>query len=451
MSSHNDVYYDAHIKTHQRHLLITWLESAKSEKIRAMKDSIVIPTKRYVVPTAAPVTPISVEITEEEKQNLRKKFEGINPSVSISESEIVNVLPTMDKNALSERFASIFHASLIRPSDDVSLSHISNSIGALISENLSSVAVATNKEQANTNKHNTFVYEIDKKKFENVRVGVLALSPIPTSEQIMTAISLDTTKFNDIHADTISLSSTPTAKQLGSAVSIDSKVFEDVHTYVTIPPTINFEENAAEINKLVKSCVSGVTLSKNIAPITKAVIPESVVSIKKENNASVLFAVQIPDVVAVPEQDAEDKKRLSEKFTDIYKVVTIPDKLSLQERIDKNRNAAQSCISQANILTSITIPTEAQNAVDTHCDIDDEKFASVTTTVEVPSMTVLPKLFIDGKKSIIGVPSLETLNDILNRNTIVRPDFSDVGQISVSLPRIIPMDFSDIFETLTTD
>ena len=127
MSSHNDVYYDAHIKTHQRHLLITWLESAKSEKIRAMKDSIVIPTKRYVVPTAAPVTPISVEITEEEKQNLRKKFEGINPSVSISESEIVNVLPTMDKNALSERFASIFHASLIRPSDDVSLSHISNS------------------------------------------------------------------------------------------------------------------------------------------------------------------------------------------------------------------------------------------------------------------------------------------------------------------------------------
>lgn len=451
MSSHNDVYYDAHIKTHQRHLLITWLESAKSEKIRAMKDSIVIPTKRYVVPTAAPVTPISVEITEEEKQNLRKKFEGINPSVSISESEIVNVLPTMDKNALSERFASIFHASLIRPSDDVSLSHISNSIGALISENLSSVAVATNKEQANTNKHNTFVYEIDKKKFENVRVGVLALSPIPTSEQIMTAISLDTTKFNDIHADTISLSSTPTAKQLGSAVSIDSKVFEDVHTYVTIPPTINFEENAAEINKLVKSCVSGVTLSKNIAPITKAVIPESVVSIKKENNASVLFAVQIPDVVAVPEQDAEDKKRLSEKFTDIYKVVTIPDKLSLQERIDKNRNAAQSCISQANVLTSITIPTEAPNAVDTHCDIDDEKFASVTTTVEVPSMTVLPKLFIDGKKSIIGVPSLETLNDILNRNTIVRPDFSDVGQISVSLPRIIPMDFSDIFETLTTD
>ncbi len=201
MSSHNDVYYDAHIKTHQRHLLITWLESAKSEKIRAMKDSIVIPTKRYVVPTTAPVTPISVEITEEEKRDFRKKFEGINSSVSISESEIeiVNVLPTMDKNALSERFASIFHALLIRPSDDVSLSHISNSIGALISDNLSSVSVATNKEQANTNKHNTFAYEIDKKKFANVRVGVSALSPIPTSEQIMAAISLDTSKFNDIY------------------------------------------------------------------------------------------------------------------------------------------------------------------------------------------------------------------------------------------------------------
>ena len=89
--------------------------------------------------------------------------------------------------------------------------------------------------------------------------------------------------------------------------------------------------------------------------------------------------------------------------------------------------------------------------MDTHCDIDDEKFASVTTTVEVPSRTVLPKLFIDGKKLIIGVPSLETLKDILNRNTIAQPDFSDVSQISVSLPRIIPMDFSDIFEALTTD
>ncbi len=453
MSSHNDVYYDAHIKTHQRHLLITWLESAKSEKIRAMKDSIVIPTKRYVVPTTAPVTPISVEITEEEKRDFRKKFEGINSSVSISESEIeiVNVLPTMDKNALSERFASIFHALLIRPSDDVSLSHISNSIGALISDNLSSVSVATNKEQANTNKHNTFAYEIDKKKFANVRVGVSALSPIPTSEQIMAAISLDTSKFNDIYADTISLSSTPTAEQLGSVVSIDSKILENAHTYVTIPSAIDFEENAAEMNKLVKSCASGVTLSKNIVPITRVVIPESVVSIKKENNASVLFAVQIPDAVVVPEQDAEDKKRLSEKFTDIYKIVAIPDKLSLQEQIDKNRNTAQSCISRANVLTSITVPAETKNAVDTHCDIDDEKFASVTTTVEVPSRTVLPKLFIDGKKLIIGVPSLETLKDILNRNTIAQPDFSDVSQISVSLPRIIPMDFSDIFEALTTD
>ena len=425
MSSHNDVYYEAHIKTHQRHLLITWLESAKSEKIRAMKDSIVIPTKRYVVPTVAPVTPISVETTEEEKRDFRKKFEGINSSVSISESEseIVNVFPTMDKNALSERFSSIFHASLICPSDDVSLSHIFNSIGALILDNLSSVSVATNKEHANINKHGTFAYEIDKKKFANVRVGVSALSPIPTSEQIMTAISLDTSKFNDIYADTISLSSIPTAEQFGSVVSIDSKILKNVHTYVTIPSAIDFEENAAEMNKLVKSCASGVTLSKNIAPITRVVIPESVVSIKKENNASVLFAVQIPDAVVVPEQDAEDKKRLSEKFTDIYKIVAIPDKLSLQEQIDKNRNTAQSCISRANVLTSITVPAETKNAVDTHCDIDDEKFSSVTTTVEVPSRTVLPKLFIDGKKSIIGVPSLETLKDILNRNTIAQPNF----------------------------
>ncbi len=451
MSSHNDVYYDAHIKTHQRHLLITWLESDKAEKIRAMKDSIVIPTERYIAPTVAHVTSISVEVTEEEKQRFRKKFEGINPTVSISESKIVNALPTMDKNALSESFASIFNASLIHPSNNVFLSHIPYSIGASISDNLSSLAIATNKKIANIHKHNTFAYEIEKKKFADVRVGISALSPIPTSEQIRSAISLDTSKFNDVHAEVILLSSVPTAEQLRSVVSVDSKIFEDAHTYVTIPSAINFEENATEMNKSVKSSASGVTLSKNIVPITKAVIPGNVVSIKKENNASVLIHVQTPDMIAVPEQEAEYKNRLSERFADIYKVVTIPDKLSLQKQIDKNRNAAQSCISQASVLTSITVPEETQNAVDTHCDIDDEKFASVITTVEVPSATILPKLSIDGKNSIIGAPSLETLKDILNRNTIDKPDFSDVGQISVSLPRIIPMDFSDIFETLTID
>ena len=36
--------YDAHILTHQRHMLISWLESAKSEKIKAVKKQVVIPT-----------------------------------------------------------------------------------------------------------------------------------------------------------------------------------------------------------------------------------------------------------------------------------------------------------------------------------------------------------------------------------------------------------------------
>lgn len=31
-------YYDAHIKTHQRYILLSWLESAKYEKIRRLKE-----------------------------------------------------------------------------------------------------------------------------------------------------------------------------------------------------------------------------------------------------------------------------------------------------------------------------------------------------------------------------------------------------------------------------
>ena len=32
-----EMNYDEHVKTHQRHVLISWLESAKSEKIKAVR------------------------------------------------------------------------------------------------------------------------------------------------------------------------------------------------------------------------------------------------------------------------------------------------------------------------------------------------------------------------------------------------------------------------------
>lgn len=67
-----ETYYDAHVKTHQRHILIEWLESAKNEKLRAVKEQTVIPTKKYNVPREVPEVPAIAGVTEEEKTVIAK-------------------------------------------------------------------------------------------------------------------------------------------------------------------------------------------------------------------------------------------------------------------------------------------------------------------------------------------------------------------------------------------
>ena len=51
-------YYDAHVKAHERYILLQWLEDAKTEKIKKLKEEpIATPTKKIDVP--------SPDITEE--------------------------------------------------------------------------------------------------------------------------------------------------------------------------------------------------------------------------------------------------------------------------------------------------------------------------------------------------------------------------------------------------
>ena len=68
------VYYDAHVRTYQRYLLLSWLESAKTERIREVKKQIIIPKAKVKVPDYVQDLLSMPQETEEEKEKIQKKF-----------------------------------------------------------------------------------------------------------------------------------------------------------------------------------------------------------------------------------------------------------------------------------------------------------------------------------------------------------------------------------------
>ena len=89
MNALNEGYYDEHIKSHQRHILVSWLESARSERIRAVKDKVKVHSVKVPVPHDV-IEPIYLpEHGEDEKAAMRRRFEGITTGVELPEA--VNV------------------------------------------------------------------------------------------------------------------------------------------------------------------------------------------------------------------------------------------------------------------------------------------------------------------------------------------------------------------------
>lgn len=452
MSSHNDVYYDAHIKTHQRHLLITWLESAKAEKIRAMKESIVIPTERYVAPVLTSMKPVSLEMTEKDKARFKKKFEGINTSISFENIAIDPTISTIEQKTLAKKFAGIFNVSLIHIDEATSITNIPDSVKATITLMFSRSSFGLGSFQPNSFEKIMPTCKLNEAKFANVQVDISSLSAFPTPEQITIATKISTSKFNSIHTDISPLSPLPNKAQIASAIKVDPIWFNDTQLSVEIPLAIDFSSSLTEIERMTANSAETVTLSKSIGSITKTVIPESVVSINNENNASVLVDIKVPDMPTLPEQNAEDKKIFSNKFADAHKTVSLPTRISLQEQIAKNNNLAQS----NTLLSKIGLPG-----------------------IYIPSATSIPELTI-AENSVaiasanaakkISVTQGSELTDFLNENRVdsnrfseimvdvSAPDIVDLTDVnasadlpSVSLPSISSMDFSEVFEALLID
>ena len=107
MNALNEVYYDEHIKSHQRHLLVSWLESARSERIRAVKDKVKVHSVKVPVPHDV-IEPIYLpEHGEDEKAAMRRRFEGIATGAELPEAVVLPEQSEDEKEAMLRRFEGI--------------------------------------------------------------------------------------------------------------------------------------------------------------------------------------------------------------------------------------------------------------------------------------------------------------------------------------------------------
>ena len=102
-----EMNYDEHVKVHQRHVLISWLESAKSEKIKAVKDSVKIRSIKVIAPTLDINMIAQPIISDELLQTINHRFDGIPTGVEVPSAVVVAEQTEEEAQAIKQRFDAI--------------------------------------------------------------------------------------------------------------------------------------------------------------------------------------------------------------------------------------------------------------------------------------------------------------------------------------------------------
>lgn len=102
-----EMNYDEHVKAHQRHVLITWLESAKSEKIKAVKDSVKIRSIKVIALTPDINMIAQPIISDELQQTINHRFDGIPTDVDVPSAVVVAEQTEQETQAIKQRFDGI--------------------------------------------------------------------------------------------------------------------------------------------------------------------------------------------------------------------------------------------------------------------------------------------------------------------------------------------------------
>ena len=102
-----EMNYDEHVKVHQRHVLISWLESAKSEKIKAVKDSVKIRSIKVIAPTLDINMIAQPIISDELLQTINHRFDGIPTGVEVPSAVVIAEQTEEEAQAIKQRFDGI--------------------------------------------------------------------------------------------------------------------------------------------------------------------------------------------------------------------------------------------------------------------------------------------------------------------------------------------------------
>ncbi len=104
MDGINDLCYDEHVKSYQRYVLISWLESAKSERIKAVKDKIKIHSVKVMVPENVSQMVEIPEQTEKENLAFQRRFADIPIGVALPKAVVVAERTEEEKQSIRQKF-----------------------------------------------------------------------------------------------------------------------------------------------------------------------------------------------------------------------------------------------------------------------------------------------------------------------------------------------------------
>jgi hypothetical protein len=419
MEQGQDVYYDAHVKTHQRHLLIQWLESAKSEKIRKLKDEIVIPEKRYVAPEISIEAPISIEPTEEEKKQFLEKFSGVYTPVTLpNEVNLSDATEEIHRDA-AESFSSIYIGSMVQ------------------------LPVQMNWDNWSANFLQSF-----HSRFDKLNLATLLPKNISASYgTVESKANLEARKFSNVfhHIEV------PNAISLAKSVEENATAIDQISITETLPRTISaptpihLTESIQKNKQTIEQVIAGVVLSKDVTiPLAGSTIPT--IAINKEKFTAVSVAVSVPSQVQIPGQTVEDKEAIAKKFEGVWKPTTLPQTISLTESTEENKRKAMERISEIVACPDIALPENTAAAIEIQCHLSEDKFVSVCQNIAVPETSSLPDSFgneletlkkrMEGACISITVPEKLELPD-LSKNKKTQAELVQASKVTVSVPKAV--------------
>lgn len=407
-------YYDAHIKAHERHILLQWLEDAKTEKIKKLKEEkIAVPTQKVVVP--------SPEITEE-TISYCQVFD--NPNLDISGRLIigktqksVSYMPTID-------FAAIPGISKNKTTIPDRIGEYKTTIKSQMFSEIKIVDIPGSDNRIDTET------TIDTKVFEGIKpVGI----DIPEYSDLSEAFTVP---------DSFSISSIkstiPTTVELDGVLAIDNDLFDSIKPAQPVFESVEIPDAALLNNNLFAGMIPQTSIDTRTPAKEKLVfnadliqsINLKTISVPKQpENTDIHIEHELPSVIfPIPVSVIPQKTVLNTQLTiEDCNSISCPDvRVSEPMKIDTME------ISSANnaILNDVVIPDEPE--------IQDVVYGFKMPEMQLPCYSIpsdshIPNIAIDEITAVtvpnvvISASSIKISDDINNRTKkIDLPRMSDI-------------------------